>query len=93
MVTDMVQTYIIRQTCLKASVEMMKGITQDRVGRLRKVGDDYTNDIVWLAKKFEQYVFQGDIVSDSRMEELDKMVADAIAKGDAKDEAKGDKRK
>jgi len=93
MVTDMVQTYIIRQTCLKASVEMMKEITQDRAGHVRKIGDDFTGDIVWLAKKFEQYVFQGDIVSDERMKELDKMVADAISKGDAERKAKEEQRK
>jgi hypothetical protein len=48
----------------------------------KEINDKLTKDIVWLAKKFEQYVFKGDIVTDKRMKELDNMVADAIAKGD-----------
>jgi|TARA_Y100000034_G_C6534569_1_gene230434 hypothetical protein len=82
MVNDMVQTYIIRQTCLKASVEMMKEITQSKGGHVRQINDEYTQDIIWLARKFEQYVFKGDVVTDERMKELDNIVADAIAKGD-----------
>jgi len=69
-----IQTSIIRQTCLKASVEMMKG-------SLDKVDELNLKDIIWLASKFEQYVVHGKIMTAERQKELDKLVADAIAKG------------
>jgi len=71
---DLVQKYIIRQTCLKASVEMFKG---------QEINDKTTKDLIKLAGKFEQYVFMGDIVTDERMKDLNKIVSDAVAKGDA----------
>lgn len=80
---DRVQKLIVRQTCIKAVVELFKGVRvyDSAILSNRKLKDNVIKDIVDIAKQFEFYVYNGDIVSKERIEDLKKIVDEAIKKG------------
>lgn len=81
---DRIQKLIVRQTCVKAVVELFKGtrIYDTAILENRKVKEKTILDMIDIAKTFEQYVYSGDMVSKERMKELNDIVSDIVAKGE-----------
>ena len=69
---DTTQIKIIRQSCLKAAVDLLKEKTQN------------PEEILKMTKTFEEFVMYGEYVSDERKKELEDMAKKIIAEGDKK---------